>query len=88
MKASKVVGADICEVDLVEGPEGKKHVLEVNINSNVITWSNITGIDLSKRIAEFVADRAEKGIGHRLIHISLFIGRELKRIPKRLIFKK
>ena len=78
IKTAKVLGADICEVDLVETPEGRRYIIEANLQLNVKTWSEVTGIDLVRKIAEFVASRAEKGIGHRIVHMSSFIGKQFK----------
>ena len=52
-KAAKSVGARICAVDMIES-KGKPNVLEVNINPGFQGIEKATGINVAKRIIDFV----------------------------------
>ncbi len=81
VKSAKAIGAEICAVDIVEGPKGPV-VLEINICPGM-KISKITGVNVEKKIAEYVADKGElykpkEGVKK----ISYYIERELAKIPK------
>jgi len=81
VKSSRVIGAEICAVDMIEGSK-KPVVLELNICPGM-KISKITGVDVPKRIAEHVADRAEEYKPKEGIKkISYYIEKELAKIPK------
>jgi len=52
-KAAKSVGARICAVDMIESG-GKPSVLEVNINPGIQGIEKATGINVAKRMIDFV----------------------------------
>ncbi len=52
LKSAKTIGADICGVDIIEGPEGPV-IVEVNMNPG-FTISDITGVNIAKRISDFI----------------------------------
>jgi ribosomal protein S6--L-glutamate ligase len=81
VKSAKAIGAEICAVDMIEGPKGPV-VIELNICPGM-KISKITGVNVEKKIAEYVADKGElykpkEGIKN----ISYYIERELAKIPK------
>jgi len=81
VKSAKSVGAEICAIDIIEGPKGPV-VVELNICPGM-KISNITGINVEKIIANYVADRSElykpkEGIQK----ISYYLEKELAKIPK------
>jgi ribosomal protein S6--L-glutamate ligase len=52
-KSAKAIGARICAVDMLES-NGKPSVLEVNINPGIKGIEKATGINVAKRIIDFV----------------------------------
>jgi ribosomal protein S6--L-glutamate ligase len=52
-KAAKAIGARICAVDMIES-DGKPSVLEVNINPGLEGIEKTTGINVAKRMIDFV----------------------------------
>jgi len=52
LRAAKKIGADICGVDIIEGPDGPL-VIEVNMNPG-FAISDVTGINIAKRISDFI----------------------------------
>jgi ribosomal protein S6--L-glutamate ligase len=52
-KSAKAIGASICAVDMIES-KGNINVLEVNINPGTKGIENTTGINVAKRIIDFV----------------------------------
>lgn len=56
VKAAKVIGADICGVDMIVGPNGPE-IIECNMNPG-FAISEITGINLFKRVTDFVYKQA------------------------------
>ena len=82
VKSAKAIGAEICGVDVIEGPKGKPLVIEMNISPGM-KIAGITNRNIPKMIADYVADRAEaykpkEGIKK----VSYYIEKELARIPK------
>jgi len=58
VKAAKVIGADICGVDIMVGKDGPK-VLECNMNPGFMI-TKVTGVNLFKRIADYLYDEARR----------------------------
>lgn len=52
-RAAKAVGARMCAVDMIES-NGKPSVLEVNINPGIKSIEDSTGINVAKRMIDFV----------------------------------
>ncbi len=68
VKAAKVIGADICGVDIIDGPGGP-YVIECNMNPG-FAISRITGVNIFRRMAEFTFKNAR--IFHHVEEISIF----------------
>jgi len=81
IKAAKTIGAEICGVDFIQGKKGPA-VIEVNICPGM-KISDITGFNVQKRIAEFIAERTEE---YKSIYgsrgLSEYIERELLKVSK------
>ena len=58
LKSAKAIGARICAVDMLEF-NGKPVVLEVNINPGLEGIEKATGINVAKRIIDFVKSEAK-----------------------------
>ncbi len=58
VNAAKAIGADICGVDIIVS-DGKPYVIECNMNPGFYI-TKITGINLFKRITDFVYGRAKE----------------------------
>jgi ribosomal protein S6--L-glutamate ligase len=56
VKAAKVIGADICGVDMIIGPKGPE-IIECNMNPG-FKISQVTGINVFKRITDFLYNEA------------------------------
>jgi len=52
-KSAKAIGARICAVDMLES-KGRPSVLEININPGLQGIEKATGINVAKRMIEFV----------------------------------
>ncbi len=52
-KSAKAIGARICAVDMIES-KGRPSVLEVNINPGIQGIEKVTGINVAKRMIDFV----------------------------------
>jgi len=78
IKSAEAVGAEICGVDIIEGPKGPV-VIEVNIALGM-KISQVTGIDVPKKIAYYVSERGMEG--KRIKKLSYFFEKELAKIPK------
>jgi ribosomal protein S6--L-glutamate ligase len=52
-KAAKAIGARICAVDMIES-NGKPNVLEININPGIEGMEKTTGINVAKRMIDFI----------------------------------
>jgi ribosomal protein S6--L-glutamate ligase len=78
IKSAKAIGAEICGVDIIEGPNGPV-VLELNICPGM-KISKVTGINVERSIAEYVANKGEyrKPIVE-VKGISYYIGKLMKR---------
>jgi len=81
IKSAKAIRAEICGVDIIEDRKGLV-VLEMNICPGM-KISDVTGINVPKRIANYLANKAElykpkKGIKK----VSYYIEKELAKIPK------
>jgi len=81
VKSAKAIGAEICGVDVIEGPKGPL-VVEMNISPGM-KIADITNKNIPRMIADYVADRAEtyrpkEGIKK----VSYYIEKELAKIPK------
>ena len=59
IEAAKVVGADICGVDILEGPKGPL-VIELNISPGLQGISKATGIDIADKMARFLHKKAKE----------------------------
>ncbi len=58
VQASRAVGADICGVDILEGPKGPV-VIEVNISPGLQGITGVTKIDVADHIARFLFAKAQ-----------------------------
>ncbi|MFC1800865.1 RimK family alpha-L-glutamate ligase [Nanoarchaeota archaeon] len=56
---AKALGAEICGVDILEGPKGPL-VLEANISPGLQGISAVTKIDIADKIAKFLADKTKE----------------------------
>jgi len=56
IEASKVIGAGICGVDMIEGPNGPV-IIECNLNPGFVI-TEITGVNIPKRITDYVYEQA------------------------------
>ncbi|MBI5065423.1 RimK family alpha-L-glutamate ligase [Candidatus Woesearchaeota archaeon] len=59
IKAAKVLGCDICGVDLLETPSGPK-VLEVNLSPGLQGITKATEIDIPEKIAKFLYEKTKE----------------------------
>lgn len=57
--AAKAIGADICGVDILEGPKGPL-VIEVNISPGLQGITKATGIDVAAKIASYLYLKTEE----------------------------
>lgn len=55
--AAKAVGADVCAIDMLEGPKGPL-VIEANLSPGLQGITETTGIDLADKIARFFHEKA------------------------------
>jgi len=78
--SARAIGAEICGIDMLETDKGPV-VIEANISPGM-KIANITGIDVPKRIAAYVAEKAEEHKMTGFRRISYILERELERIPK------
>jgi ribosomal protein S6--L-glutamate ligase len=78
IRASEAIGAEICGVDIIQGPEGPV-VVEVNIALGM-KISKVTGIDVPKKIAHYVSERGMEG--KRNTKLTYFFERELSKLPR------
>lgn len=81
VRSAEAIGAEICGVDVIEGPKGPL-VIEMNISPGM-KIADITNKNIPRMIADYVADRAEvyrpkEGIKK----VSYYIEKELTKIPK------
>jgi len=53
VRASRIVGADICGVDLLEGEDGRLCVLETNMNPG-FRISEVSGVNVMKKIVQYL----------------------------------
>jgi len=58
VKSAKIVGADICGVDVIFG-DGKPYVIECNMNPGFFI-TKVTGVNIFKRITDYLYDNAKK----------------------------
>ena len=58
-KSARAIRSKICAVDMIEGKEGIK-VLEVNINPGLEGIEKATGINVAKRVVDFVKGEVRK----------------------------
>jgi ribosomal protein S6--L-glutamate ligase len=56
VKAAKVIGADICGVDMIVGPDGPQ-IIECNMNPG-FAIAEITGVNLFQRVTDFIYKQA------------------------------
>jgi ribosomal protein S6--L-glutamate ligase len=68
VKAAKVIGADICGVDIINSEKGP-YIVECNMNPG-FAISKVTGVNLFKRIAEFTYKNA--ALFHHVEETSIF----------------
>lgn len=80
IKSAKVIGAEICAVDILESSKGPV-VLEINICPGM-KISKITGFNVQKKIVDYVADRGTYKPKEGIKKISYYIEKELAKIPK------
>jgi len=81
IKSAKAIRAEICGVDIIEDRKGPV-VLEMNICPGM-KISDVTGINVPMRIANYLADKAEKYKPKEGIKkVSYYIEKELAKIPK------
>lgn len=59
VKASKATGADICGVDILEGPKGPL-VIETNISPGLQGITKVSGVDVASKIAEHLYNKAKE----------------------------
>jgi len=84
VRSADAIGAEICGVDIVESRDGPV-VLEVNICPGM-KISQITGINVEKRIAEYVARKGDyyretkeiKGLGYYIEKLSKWFSEALE----------
>ncbi len=63
--AAKAIGAEICGVDILEGPKGPM-VLEVNLSPGLQGIMEVSAVDIPDRIAKYLADQTRKRLdAHR-----------------------
>jgi len=56
IKAAQVIGAEICGVDILEGPQGPL-ILEVNLSPGLQGITDATKVDVADKIASYLADK-------------------------------
>jgi ribosomal protein S6--L-glutamate ligase len=82
IRSARAIGAEICGVDIIEGPKGKPLVIEMNICPGM-KIAHITNKNIPRMIADYVADRTE---GYKpkegIKKVSYYIEKELAKIPK------
>ena len=78
IKSAEAIGAEICGVDVIEGPTGPV-VIEVNIALGM-KICDVTGVDIPKKIAYYVSERGMEG--KRIKKLSYFFEKELGKISK------
>ncbi len=84
IRSAEAIGAEICGIDIVESRKGPV-VLEVNICPGM-KISQVTGIDVEKRIAEYLAGKGEglkqkmdiKGMGYYVGRLTKWISESLE----------
>ncbi len=59
IKAAEATGAEICGVDILEGPKGPM-VIEINVSPGLQGITSVTGIDVADAIAKHLADKTHK----------------------------
>jgi ribosomal protein S6--L-glutamate ligase len=59
IKTAKVIGADICAVDILKGSKGPL-VIEVNLSPGLQGITEATGINVADKIAKYLYDAAKK----------------------------
>jgi ribosomal protein S6--L-glutamate ligase len=64
IKAAEAIGADVCGVDIIEGPKGPL-VLEVNLSPGIQGISKATGVDVADEIAKALLRKTEEWKGIR-----------------------
>jgi len=81
IKSARAIRAEICGVDIIEDREGPV-VLEMNICPGM-KISDVTRVNVPMRIANYLADKAEKYKPKEGIKkVSYYIEKELAKIPK------
>jgi len=59
VKAAKAIGAEICAIDLLEGPKGPL-VIEVNISPGLRGITEASTVDVADKIAKFLFEKSRK----------------------------
>lgn len=81
IRAAKAIGAEICGVDILEGPNGP-FVLEVNLSPG-LKIAGITGKNVAARIAEYVYEQTRNTREDKKVkNISHYIEKKLIKIPR------
>jgi len=58
VESAKAIGAEICAVDILEGPKGPV-VIETNLSPGLQGITKVTGIDIADKIAKFLYQQAK-----------------------------
>lgn len=62
LDAARVLGADICGIDMLHGPKGPL-VIEANISPGLQGITNVSGVNVADKIAHFLFEEAKKFSG-------------------------
>ncbi|MBI4016188.1 MAG: RimK family alpha-L-glutamate ligase [Candidatus Aenigmarchaeota archaeon] len=86
VQAAKAVGAEICGVDILQGPKGPV-VIEVNLSPGIQGISKATGINVGEKIAKFLFERTKETLAERKGEAMKELVSEAKQIITKLDFR-
>ena len=64
LRAARACGAFVAGVDILDGDDGRRYVLEVNAAPGWRKLADVTQIDITRRVMAYAAERAEMGRVH------------------------